>query len=238
MEQIAARSTVLGKSCKRCGVYKPLEDFYEDKQNKDRRGSKCRPCMNEYVRERYLATKEYRDAYRKRWKELNPGKDYQYQKTCKMRKPEQYKEAMIQYTIKSRERRKEYHKEYAKRNADIIRKKRKDRYKNNQSYRIANVLRSRFRMAIYAFRKKKLVSSVKHLGCSIDYFMTYISNMFQPGMSWDNYGSVWHIDHIRPLSSFNLEDPLQQEEAVHYKNLQPLFAIDNLRKGSKYELQS
>lgn len=237
MEQITSRSLVLGKSCKRCGVYKPLEDFYDDKQNKDRRGSKCKPCMNEYVRERYLLTKEHRDAYRKRWKELNPGKDYQYQKICKLRKPEQYKAAMVQYNLKTRDKKKQYGKEYRMANADKIRARRKEMYKTNLSYRIANALRSRFRIALYAFRQQKRVSPVKYLGCSLDYFISYISNMFQHGMSWENYGCVWHLDHIRPLSSFNLEDQSQQEMAVHYKNIQPMFAIDNLRKGAKYELK-
>jgi hypothetical protein len=53
-------------------------------------------------------------------------------------------------------------------------------------------------------------------------------------MSWENYGK-WHIDHIRPLTSFNLSDENQQLKAGHYTNLQPLWASENVRKGAKYE---
>jgi hypothetical protein len=49
-------------------------------------------------------------------------------------------------------------------------------------------------------------------------------------MSWDNWSlKGWHIDHIRPISSFDLSDPAQQKECFHYSNLQPLWAIDNLK---------
>ena len=63
----------------------------------------------------------------------------------------------------------------------------------------------------------------------------YFESKFIAGMSWDNYGK-WHIDHIVPLSSFNLLDPEQVKVACHYTNLQPLWAKDNLKKGSKKEL--
>ena len=51
-------------------------------------------------------------------------------------------------------------------------------------------------------------------------------------MSWDNYGE-WHIDHIMPLSTFDLTNPDQLKEACKYTNLQPLWAEDNLHKSSK-----
>lgn len=53
-------------------------------------------------------------------------------------------------------------------------------------------------------------------------------------MSWKNK-SEWHIDHIRPISSFDLNNPEEQAKCFHYTNLQPLWAIDNLKKGAKYE---
>ena len=49
-------------------------------------------------------------------------------------------------------------------------------------------------------------------------------------MSWNNY-ELWHIDHIRPCSLFNLADPKEQKECFNYKNLQPLWAEENLSKG-------
>ena len=71
------------------------------------------------------------------------------------------------------------------------------------------------------------------LGCEIDYLMYHLQERFKPGMSWDNYGD-WHIDHIKPCAKFNLSDPRQQLKCFNYKNLQPLWAEDNLSKGAKY----
>jgi hypothetical protein len=79
-------------------------------------------------------------------------------------------------------------------------------------------------------------SAVRDLGCSIPEFIGYIADKFQKGMSWDNHGE-WHLDHIKPLASFDLEDLKQFKQAVHYTNYQPLWAFDNLSKGAKYNVR-
>jgi len=76
-------------------------------------------------------------------------------------------------------------------------------------------------------------SVLKLLGCSVEELRAHLQNQFLPGMSWDNYGE-WHIDHIRPCASFDLTDLAQQRECFNFKNLQPLWAKDNLSKGAKY----
>jgi len=82
--------------------------------------------------------------------------------------------------------------------------------------------------------KVKQGSAVRDLGCSIEYFKLWIFMMFQPGMTWENYGKVWHIDHIKPLAAFDLTDREQFLQAVNYKNLQPLRIEENGSKGSLY----
>lgn len=77
-------------------------------------------------------------------------------------------------------------------------------------------------------------SAVRDLGCSIPEFKTYIENKFVDGMSWDNHGE-WHLDHIKPLASFDLTDRSQLLIACHYTNYQPLWAIDNLKKGCQVQ---
>lgn len=71
--------------------------------------------------------------------------------------------------------------------------------------------------------------TVKALGISIQEFRLYIQEKFLDGMTWDNYGE-WHLDHIKSLSSFDLTDENQFNEAGHYTNYQPLWAGDNIRK--------
>ncbi|MEM4726181.1 MAG: hypothetical protein QXG63_04505 [Nitrososphaerales archaeon] len=62
----------------------------------------------------------------------------------------------------------------------------------------------------------------------------YLESKFLPGMTWDNHGrNGWHIDHVRPLSSFDLTDPEQLKQACHYTNLCPMWANDNIRKSNK-----
>src|ERR1700730_11142444 len=67
---------------------------------------------------------------------------------------------------------------------------------------IAHVLRSRLNMALK--RSFKSGSAVRDLGCTIPEFKTCIAGKFKPGMSWENHGTVWHLDHIHPLSAFDL----------------------------------
>lgn len=76
-------------------------------------------------------------------------------------------------------------------------------------------------------------SHVKNLGCSIEELKKHLESNFKTGMTWDNYGRKgWHIDHIRPLSKFDLSDPQQLIEACHYTNLQPLWWYENIRKSN------
>jgi len=70
------------------------------------------------------------------------------------------------------------------------------------------------------------------LGCTVEDLRLFLEAEFVEGMSWENYGE-WHVDHIRPCASFNLEDPEEQKRCFHWTNLQPLWAQDNLRKGAK-----
>ena len=72
------------------------------------------------------------------------------------------------------------------------------------------------------------------VGCTFEELKIYIENQFTEGMSWDNYGiDGWHVDHIKPLAVAN-----SQEEIIslnHYTNLQPLWALDNLKKGATFD---
>jgi hypothetical protein len=81
-------------------------------------------------------------------------------------------------------------------------------------------------------RGTKTGSAVSDLGCSIEELKKYIETKFLEGMTWENYGK-WHIDHIIPLSKFNLSDREELLKAVNYTNLQPLWAEDNMKKSNK-----
>jgi hypothetical protein len=79
--------------------------------------------------------------------------------------------------------------------------------------------------------KMKAASAVRDLGCTIEFLKDWLESKFTPEMTWENYGPVWHIDHVKPLTAFDLTDPEQAKAACHYTNLQPLPASENIRKG-------
>jgi hypothetical protein len=131
-----------------------------------------------------------------------------------------------------------------------INKDRKKAYKRNAEWRkrnwakvyakrleptnkIANMFRSRLCTAIKKQLGFKKVKSIELLGCSIPELMSHLQSKFYANMSWDNYGSYWHIDHIRPCASFNLQNEEEQQICFHYSNLQPLTAKDNIIKGAR-----
>jgi len=111
------------------------------------------------------------------------------------------------------------------------------RMKTDIVFRLGVIIRHRLASAIR--HKLKTGSSIDELGCSLKYLETYLESMFYDRsdgtvMVWSLHGqSGWHIDHIRPLASFDLEDPEQHRVACHYTNLQPLWAEDNYSKGDR-----
>lgn len=105
--------------------------------------------------------------------------------------------------------------------------------KTNTNARIACNVRNR----LYKIVKSKSCNTKDLLGCSFNELRQHLESMWSPGMSWENYShSGWHIDHIRPLSSFDLTNSKDLKEAMHYSNLQPLWASENMSKGAKYDL--
>jgi transposase len=105
-------------------------------------------------------------------------------------------------------------------------------YRNNDQARIAKNLRSRLRLAIKEQGGKKSASTMELVGTDWLTLFVWIQSKFQFGMTWNNHG-LWHIDHVIPCAAFDLTQPEQQKECFHYKNLQPLWKIENIKKGAK-----
>lgn len=101
-------------------------------------------------------------------------------------------------------------------------------------HRIKLNLRRRLRGLI---RKGKAAHGSHHhdfTGCTRHQLLLHLQSLWQGGMSWANYGTHWHVDHIKPLAAFDLRDEAQCRAAMHYTNLQPLTAEANMRKGAKW----
>lgn len=145
-------------------------------------------------------------------------------------------------TPEQRAKRSAYNKEWSRRNKDKIKLlSKKYRKENPDKFRqFARKQRSkpivRIRESL-SRRLRELVGTVngksRSVGCTSSFLKDHIQSQFVNGMTWSNYGTVWHIDHIRPLASFDLLDPAQRDIANNWSNLRPMFADENMAKGDK-----
>lgn len=138
----------------------------------------------------------------------------------------------IKYRKHTREQsRKKYAANPKKHIARVVARQRQ-RYKDDPLYSTTVRLRSRMRYALKAGKAKKAARLLQLVGCTAAELVSYIETLFQPGMTWGNKGQ-WHIDHIIPVSAFDLATAESQAAAFHYTNLRPIWASDNLRKSSR-----
>lgn len=125
-------------------------------------------------------------------------------------------------------------KNYRQNNKDHVRAYKRSYIADSLKEKLSHNLRVRLNDALKG--RVKSGSAVKDLGCSVEELKSYLESKFQPGMSWENYGPKgWHIDHVVPLSKYDLTDQEQLRIACNYANLQPLWWHANLAKGSKDE---
>ena len=120
----------------------------------------------------------------------------------------------------------ERYKEYVDKQTKYTTTKRREDHVWNLIHR----LRIRTGQIFKAKNWKKQNKTYELLGCTGDTLKSHLESLFVEGMAWENKGD-WHIDHIIPLSSAKTEDELFK--LCHYKNLQPLWAEDNLKKSNK-----
>lgn len=202
------------KTCTKCLKIKGLE-YFSPRYKKY--SSRCRECCNEDKRKKYHSNITIAREKSRIYRSKNKG-------NIKTQNHLSY--------LANRENRIEYQKRYAKKNRTKInqwyRTWRKKRYYNNIQFRIRSVLCRR----IHHLIKGQIGSTEKYIGCSREELVSHIESKFKEGMNWDNYGfRSWHIDHIKPISSFDLTKEDERCRAFSYKNLQPLWALENLKKG-------
>lgn len=166
--------------------------------------------------------------YRERHREEKAAYDFKYRRENK----ERIAAKRYEYDVRHKERKAEYDCQYREKNREKISagKQKYDalRMAKDSNYKLAKGLRSRLGVALRGNIKSG--SAVRDLGCPISAFRVWLEDQFQPGMTWENYGA-WHIDHVIPLSAFDLTNRAQLTKACHYTNLQPLWAEENYRKG-------
>ncbi len=222
------------KTCTKCGTEKKLDQFYKNKSKKDNLSCWCKKCTKKYKKEYHIKNKENINQKSKSWYIDNKekAKDYSQQ---------YYEENKEEILKKSKEYHKIYYQEnkknilnnakkYIIKNRKKINKASVEKRKTNINFKITSNLRIRVWKALKGICKSK--KTIELLSCSIEQLKQHLQSQFTSGMSWDNYGS-WHVDHIRPCSKFNLSKESEQCKCFNFNNLQPLWAIDNIKKGNR-----
>jgi hypothetical protein len=201
------------KVCSKCKEEKEVCEFRVDKQKKDGLYSSCKLCckqLRDNNVEKYLNNSE-------KW--YNNNRDLSNLKSLEWNKsnPEKFKKSQKNWEKKNR----------LQRNLYSVTKR-----KNNPLSRLSENIRTRVRNFLLLNKITKKSKTFDIVGCSPEFLKEHLEKQFKNNMSWDNYGVYgWHIDHIIPLSSAKTEDEIYK--LCHYTNLQPLWAEENLSKGSK-----
>lgn len=216
------------KVCGKCKVEKPYDEFYNNSSRKDGKSSHCKFCQKKYYEKNATTIRLQHKEYRK----LNKDKRAESAKLWKEKNRDYILIKRKEYYENNKDKRKIYLKENKTKILDYYRNYKKNRRAQDPMYRVINNLRTRIYLACKAIQLNKSTSVNKSIGLPLSELKTYIESKFQEGMTWKNYGK-WHIDHIKPLSSATTEEEVIKLN--HYTNLQPLWAIDNIKKSNKYE---
>jgi len=160
----------------------------------------CRPCKNEIDNKSYHKNKEKRRQYQKQYFDLHPEK----------------KERMYSQV-----------KEWRNENPNYMNDWMKTKYQTDSNHKIKKVLQA----SLSTHLNTKKENTIWYLGCTIPELKSHLEKQFQEGMNWENHGQFgWHIDHIKPLNTFDLTDEEQLIKCWHYTNLRPLWWGENLSR--------
>lgn len=204
------------KRCCYCNEVKPFEMFNKSNHEKSGYKPRCKECRKATE---YEPFKEHIKKKSKLRYETNKADIYISNKLYREKNKDWYKN---------------YNEKYYQENKTKIKDKSKRyiyaRLENDLGFRIQARLRKRINSVMNGISKSK--RTMELVGCSHDELIKHIESQFKEGMNWENYGE-WHIDHIIPCALFDFTKESDQLICFNYKNLQPLWAKENISKGKK-----
>lgn len=236
-----------GKICTKCGQWKSLEDYPKAKRMKDGRRSSCKSCEKSRNAVWRAENPEKMAAAKANWIANNPDKAKESAKSSREKRKDEAKEYnriwkesnpdyFAQYREENKDKRREYNRQWHQDNPEKAKQKARRNYLSNRTSpaaRLSTNMKSGISKAISRGSKRGR-RTFDLLGYTIDELRAHLERLFHPGMTWENYGE-WHVDHVTPVSAFNYETPddIDFKRCWALSNLQPLWAIDNLKKSAK-----
>ena len=217
------------KKCNKCNIEKELNEFFFRKDTQKYR-NECKVCFTELNKQKKDNKKV--SEYHKQYSKINAEKIKEYKKEYYKINKETILENRKQYYNENIEKVKKYRKD----NKNVILEKQRTYYKNRLKNDIVFKTKENVRRLIQLSFKRNGYSKKSRthqiLGCSYEEFKQHIESLWQPWMTWDNYGLYngelnygWDIDHIIPSSSAVTEEDVIKLN--HYTNLQPLCSKIN-----------
>lgn len=220
------------KFCPKCQLDHPIDNFYNT--HNGNKAKHCKRCHCQLSKEAKI--KRRAKAKTCPIAKASHEKELKYNKALRARNPELTKQKQRTYyhankdKISVQRRLLREVKAEASRVRERITKNlyTKSKRESDLSYKLLVNLRNR----IYQAVSRKSECSKDLLGCNLQQFISHLESQFTPEMSWDNYGSYWSIDHIKPCCSFDLEVPENQRICFNWANCRPLPVAENSRKGN------
>ena len=229
------------RKCTKCGEVKPAtpEFFHAYKRSPDGRRSVCRVCR---AKDNIEHNKEYTAKKRAHYAE-NKDRLLAITHENYVKNAEQRREYARDQHWKNRDRNLKRMRNYLAKNREVLNERRRPKsikrfhelYGNDLAYTLTHRVGALVRRTL-RFNKKKDGKMKEILGYSFDELRQHIEKQFSEGMNWDKFlsGEI-HLDHKIPINFFkpqSVDDPAFKE-CWSLDNLQPLWASDNLSKGSK-----
>lgn len=226
-------------SCKICTNKKQKENRLKniDKRRESNRLSYYKKREENLARAKSYAEKikESKAEYDKRYREQNKLKIAEYKKQWATENAEQISERMRNYRKENSEKLAIEKSQYSKNNRPKINARKSIYEKNRRATDPLFKLKKNTRNMVLRYMSNgKCKRTQEIIGCTYEELKLHIEKQFIEGMTWDNYGiDGWHVDHIKPLAAADSEEEIVRLN--HYTNLQPLWALDNLKKGATFE---
>lgn len=129
--------------------------------------------------------------------------------------------------------------EYYQNNRDAVIKQtnqyKVEKMKTDPVFKLERRMRCRIYQALTNQEQNKTERTWEYLDCTSTFFKRWMEFQLYDGMTLENYGEIWHVDHVKPCARFDLSKEEEINECFSWKNLKPLRAEKNLKKKDAIE---
>jgi hypothetical protein len=218
------------KKCNNPKCENPNPQFNKNKNNKDGLANRCRDCVKKSVNGAYYKKHQY-------YKDVSREASIEYRKNY----PQKVKDNSIKFNTIYTDNGyyKEYYKnnkerlsEYSKRE-DVAERRRQqwsERYYTDIPFRLKEILKANFHLFFKDKGKNKTLSFTSVIDYTYEECKEHLMKNFREGMSWDNFGELWEIHHIKPQNVFDIENIDDIKECWRLDNITPLWKTTKISK--------